>query len=153
MLTLSPDTLLHVTTATAPYLVVARHVSRLLRATYATLPTHDERGKLIIGYILDTALGEDATPAYAPHHALLLPLRRRSVALFVQTIDSTPLTIADIQSVPPLVQSLVRHAHLRGVCSLDNAAVLVLDVRTIAHDILMQRLPTNPPAAGQKPRV
>lgn len=153
MLTLSPDTLLRVTTATAPYLVAARHVSRLLRATYATLPTHDERGKLVLGYILDTALGEDATPAHAPQHALLIPLRRRSVALLVQTIDSTPLTIHDIQPVPPLVQSLVRHSHLRGVCSIDNTAVLVLDVRSIAHDMLMQRLPAAAPTAGQKPSV
>jgi len=71
-------------------------------------------------------------------HALIIPLRRRNIALLVDAVD-TIVEHADVQPLPQLLRERLHEPWATGVLLIDDQPVVQLDVRAIARSILLQR--------------
>jgi hypothetical protein len=71
-------------------------------------------------------------------HALIIPLRRRNIALLVDAVD-TIVDHADVQPLPQLLRERLHEPWATGVLLIDDQPVVQLDVRAIARSILLQR--------------
>jgi chemotaxis signal transduction protein len=71
-------------------------------------------------------------------HALIIPLRRRNIALLVDAVD-TIVEYADVQPLPPLLRERLREPWTTGVLLINDQPVVQLDVRAIARSVLLQR--------------
>lgn len=69
------------------------------------------------------------------HRALIVPLRRRSVALLVDQIE-TFLEHADSQPLPALLHTRLRQPWAVGALALDDGLVVQLDLRAVARSAL-----------------
>ncbi len=71
-------------------------------------------------------------------HALIVPLRRRTIALLVDAVDNL-VDHAIVQPLPPLLRDRLREPWATGVLLIDEQPVVQLDVRAIARSILLRR--------------
>lgn len=71
-------------------------------------------------------------------HALIVPLRRRTIALLVDAVDNL-VDHAVVQPLPPLLRERLREPWATGVLMLDEHPVVQLDVRAIARSVLLRR--------------
>jgi hypothetical protein len=71
-------------------------------------------------------------------HALIIPLRRRNIALLVDAVD-TIVEHVDVQPLPPLLRERLHEPWATGVLLIDDQPVVQLDVRAIARSILLRR--------------
>jgi len=71
-------------------------------------------------------------------HALIIPLRRRNIALLVDAVD-TIVDHVDVQPLPPLLRERLHEPWATGVLLIDDQPVVQLDVRAIARSILLRR--------------
>jgi chemotaxis signal transduction protein len=134
--------LLTVSTARHRYIVRRDQIGELRTVkSQADLEQPDDRGRSILhvdmGQILDP---QDAT-RYARCHALVIPMRRRSVALLIERIEdasTTYETLETVQTLPPLLAARLAYAWFSGVVIRDDIPLLVLDVRQIARDMLLR---------------
>jgi chemotaxis signal transduction protein len=141
----SPDAtivLLAIETAHHRYLV-RRELIRGMRtvASTADLERPDERGRPVVGRELGPLLDATDQPQRARRHALLVPLRRRSVALLVERVAETihcTDPAAELHPLPPLLARSLAHEWIDGVLLRDTQPVLVLNVWRIAQHVLRQ---------------
>ncbi len=128
---------LHMIVGGQPFLVQHRQVSRTVPVARVA-EVQDERGHALRQVALAPLLGLPATPA---RHALLVPTRRRTVALLVEATDLFGLE-GDLEPlilpVPPLIAQAVGHQWLGGVLIHNDYPLQLLDVRQIAQDALKQ---------------
>jgi chemotaxis signal transduction protein len=137
------DLFLTVQTALHRYIVRRDQVHHLqLVSSDDDLEQTDERGKPIINCELAPLL--DARDRYnmLRYHALIVRLRRRSVALLVDRIeDARVYTEASerFHPLPPLLSRQLHRPWFLGVLIRDEVPLLVLDLRQIAQDVLMNQ--------------
>lgn len=129
--------LLHIMVGGQPFLVQHSQVSHAVSVAHAAA-LQDERGQPMRQVALAPMLGLPATPA---RHALLVPTRRRTVALLVESLDlfeQADDAMSLILPVPPLIAQAVGHQWLSGIMIHDDYPLQLLDVRQIAQDALKQ---------------
>jgi chemotaxis signal transduction protein len=71
-------------------------------------------------------------------HALIVPLRRRTIALLVDAVDNL-VDHAVVQPLPRLLRERLREPWATGVLMIDEHPVVQLDARAIARSILLRR--------------
>jgi chemotaxis signal transduction protein len=140
------NVLLIVRTARHGYVVRRTQVNELrLISGSASLEQSDQRGKPIIGSELAHLLEGQEHHDAPGRHALVIHMRRQSVALLVQRVDDI-VTQSDTQSaagtqiqpLPGLLAQRLEMPWVTGVLLCDTTPLLVLDLRRIAHDVLQR---------------
>ncbi|GIW03130.1 chemotaxis protein CheW [Roseiflexus sp.] len=71
-------------------------------------------------------------------HALIIPLRRRTIALLVDAVDNL-VDHAAVQPLPPLLRERLREPWATGALIVDEHPIVQLDVRAIARSVLLRR--------------
>ncbi|MBX0326764.1 chemotaxis protein CheW [Oscillochloris sp. ZM17-4] len=96
----------------------------------------DQRGRPLICRDLGGLLGDAAPPAARRQHAITVSLRRRSVALLIDHIDSLdsegPLAV---QPLSPLLSRRLAWPWFLGAVVYRGEPLLLLDLRRIATDV------------------
>jgi chemotaxis signal transduction protein len=137
------DMLLTIRSSTQRYVVRRDHVRELrLMLSDDDLERPDERGKALICCELDQVLHGYESYRLSRRHALIVHLRRRSVALLIDRIeDARPTTEleADMCPLPTLLSRRLARPWFLGVLVRDEIPLLVLDLRQIAQDVLLQQ--------------
>lgn len=107
----------------------------------------DDRGKPVTSSDLGSLLEPQDQPAHRRRHAVIIPTRRRSVALVVDRVENLyPGSEEVILPFPKLLSQRLARPWFLGVLieNENDMPVLVLDVRQIAQDVLMKmRSQTN----------
>lgn len=99
----------------------------------AAPPERGADGRPLVAAELGPLLNRhDASPP-ARRHALLVPLRRRSVLLMFDAAGELSPHSVELRPLPPLLAARLPHAWVRGVCAADDDLMLVLDLRAIAQ--------------------
>lgn len=137
------DMLLTIRSSTQRYVVRRDHVRELrLILSDDDLEQPDERGKALICCELDDLLSGHQSYSVSRRHALIVHLRRRSVALLIDRIEDARPTgelEADIRPLPALLARRLERPWFLGVLIRDETPLLVLDLRQIAQDVLLQQ--------------
>lgn len=116
--------------------------------------TVDARGKPMVNVALGPLLDPDGPQNGANNHAILVQLRRRSVAFMVDFIDRLDAPEPDevgtpggtaILPLPPLLKRRLARPWFAGVLIGAAGLLLVLDLRQIAQDVVLGQ-------ASQEPR-
>jgi hypothetical protein len=125
------------------FIVRRDHVRELrLISDEADLERPDERGKTPISCELNALLAGHTHHSIARRHALIVQLRRRSVALLIDRIEDARPTAeweAYLHPLPSLLARRLARPWFLGVLMRDEIPLLVLDLRQIAQDVLLQR--------------
>lgn len=127
------DLLLEVHTAGRRYLVPRGHLDHLTQLTIDAAPPADQRGRHLVVRELGPLLDPADTGSPGRRHALTIDLRRRTVAILVERAEA----LAAPGAVLPLGPLLARLARpwVIGAVIVDEAPVIVLDLRRIAADL------------------
>jgi chemotaxis signal transduction protein len=125
------------------YIVRRDHVRELrLILSEADLEQPDERGKALIYCELDHLLSGHESYNISRRHALIVHLRRRSVALLIDRIEDARPT-ADLEDhvrpLPTLLARRLARPWFLGVLMRNEIPLLVLDLRQIAQDVLLEQ--------------
>jgi hypothetical protein len=108
-----------------------------LVTTEADLKRPDERGKPIISGELSLLLDPDDPPTHSRRHAIIVPTRRRSVALLVDRVEDVQATTEGmIQKLPEVFKRRLERPWFLGVMVQEDTPILVLDLRQVAQDML-----------------
>lgn len=149
----STSLLLTIRTTLHHYLVRRDQMLEIrLITSVADLERPDERGRPLISAELGKLLDPADLRSQARRHALIVPTRRRGVALLVERVeDFSHQNAAAMQPLAPLLrQRLTRPWFLGSVVGDDDTPVLVLDLRQIAQDVLLGTHTREDPAASQR---
>lgn len=125
---------LHV--AGRPYLVRRDAVDVMALLDPLAPPATDARGRPLTVRPLAELLGAEEDPAPGRRHALSVALRRRSVALLVDRVDDMAHHIS-VQPLAPLLARRLARPWFLGAAAIDDAPVLLLDLRRIAADVAL----------------
>ncbi len=87
---------------------------------------------------LGTLLDPEDVSEMQRRHALIVPLRRRTIALLVDAVDNL-VDHAAVQPLPPLLHQRLHEPWATGVLLMDEHPVVQLDVRAIARSVLLRR--------------
>lgn len=87
---------------------------------------------------LGPLLDPDDVSEMQRRHALIVPLRRRTIALLVDAVDNL-VDHAVVQPLPPVLRDRLREPWATGVLMIDEHPIVQLDVRAIARSILLKR--------------
>lgn len=115
------------------YAIVPAQVGALSLLNPADGPT-DPRGRPLICQDLGALLGETQPAPTGRRHALTIDLRRRSVSLLIDRIDSLDQP-TPIQPLAPLLTRRLRWPWFLGAVIYSDEPLLVLDLRRIATDV------------------
>jgi hypothetical protein len=107
-------------------------------AANGSLLRADERGRPLLRAELGVLLDPRDQPAAARQHALIVPLRRRSVALLFQRVGALHEVHTAVAALPPLLARRLRHSWVLGVSLLEDVPTLVLDPRQLAQHVVRQ---------------
>jgi chemotaxis signal transduction protein len=138
------DLLLNVRTALHRYIVRRGQFDELrLITNEADLEKPDERGRSIVSYNLGGLLDPQDIISPKRCHALIVHMRRRSVALLVERVEDAYSLVGmaeheTIQPLPPLLAQGIENTWLVGVVVRDDIPLLVLDLRQVARDMLLR---------------
>lgn len=136
------DMLLTIRSSTQHYVVRRDHVRELrLILSEDDLERPDERGKALLCCELDAVLSGHEAYSVSRRHAMIVHLRRRSVALLIDRIEEARPTHEIEQTIcplPPLLARRLARPWFLGVLVRDEIPLLVLDLRQIAQDVLLQ---------------
>jgi chemotaxis signal transduction protein len=103
----------------------------------ADLERPDERGHPLVSAELGKLLDPQDLRSNARRHALIIPTRRRGVALLVERVeDFSQQTAGEVQPLAPLLRQRLARPWFMGTVVCDDTPVLVLDLRQIAQDVL-----------------
>lgn len=97
-----------------------------------------ERGSSFACSRVGTASRSCRCQRQAATPCLIVPLRRRTIALLVDAVDNL-VDHAIVQPLPPLLRDRLREPWATGVLLIDEQPVVQLDVRAIARSILLRR--------------
>lgn len=96
----------------------------------------DERGQPYIGVELGPMLDPHDHSTRLRKRALLVPLRRRIVALLVDGVEMLPSTTSSLP-LPALLRHQLRHAWAISVVTLEDEVIVQLDLREVARNALL----------------
>jgi chemotaxis signal transduction protein len=133
--------LLFVSTATHRYVVTRSQILEMRIITrQADIERPDERGKPITAHSLGPLLDPADKDVPRRHHALIIPTRRRGIALLVDRVqDVYQTTEDDVQKLPPLFLRNIERPWFLGIFLYEEEPFLVLDLRQIAQNILLTK--------------
>ncbi|EFO79743.1 hypothetical protein OSCT_2428 [Oscillochloris trichoides DG-6] len=101
-------------------------------------PPADMHGRSLVCRELGPMLGTPPQPLPTRRHALIVALRRRSVALLIDRIDSLYLeNQPEIQMLAPLLAQRLARPWFLGAVIYQDAPLLLLDLRRIATDVMI----------------
>lgn len=101
----------------------------------ASMPI-DQRGRPLICRDLATLLGDEASVPAGRRHTVTVSLRRRSVALLVDSIDSLGGDESrEIHPLSPLIARRLAQPWFLGAIIYQDEPLLLLDLRRIATDV------------------
>jgi len=131
--------LLIVRTAHHRYIVRREDVATLRAVDRRTGDDHEEaRDRTSITVELGPLLDQNDISEMQRRHALIVPLRRRTIALLVDAVDNL-VDYAAVQPLPPLLRERLREPWVTGVLIIDEHPVVQIDVRAIARSALLRR--------------
>jgi chemotaxis signal transduction protein len=141
------NVLLIVSTTRHSYVVRRTQVNELRLISGSTsLQKTDERGKPLIGCELAHLFQAPESHDTPGRHALIIHMRRQSVALLVQRVDdivTRGAAGAQVQPLPALLAQRLEMPWVTGVLLCDTTPLLVLDLRRIAHDVIQRHKHTR----------
>jgi len=137
-LVLEQPMLLIVRTAQHRYIVRREDVATLRAMTRGDDGRREDADPSVIAVELGPLIDPADVSTAQRRHALIIPLRRRNIALLVDAVD-TIVEYADVQPLPPLLRERLHEPWATGVLLIDDQPVVQLDVRAIARSILLQR--------------
>jgi chemotaxis signal transduction protein len=141
------DTLLTIRTTLHRYIICRSQIAAMRSlSSDAAINEQDERGRPIISSELGTLLDQEDLRGHDRCHALVVGLRRRTVALLVHRIEDAHIgntTIDMIQPLPPLLARSLERPWFMGVLLRDDEPILVLDIRRIAQDVVLAHKQQN----------
>jgi hypothetical protein len=128
--------LLEVFTCARRYLVPRMHLERLVQVAPDRPPVPDAGGRPLISRELGPLLDPAALAPPGRRHALIVTLRRRSVALLVERAEN--LTAPGVvQPLGPLLAHRLARPWVLGAVLIEAIPVIVLDLRCIAADVAL----------------
>jgi hypothetical protein len=128
--------LLEIHTATRRYLVPQKHLDHLTLMLAAQAPAPTGRSTALISRELGPLLDPHDLGLPGRRHALMVELRRRTVALLVERAESLA-TPGTIQPLGALLARRLTWPWVLGAVVIDDLPVLVLDLRRIAADVAL----------------
>lgn len=138
------DLLLTIRTSQHSYIVRRDQIGELrLIVRDEDLQRSDERGRKVVSGELESFLNAQDIRSLGCRHALIVYMRRRSVALLVERIEDVVVdrSIAEvIHPLPPLLRQHLARPWFLGVLIREETPLLVLDLRQIAQDLLFSTM-------------
>ncbi|WP_129628074.1 chemotaxis protein CheW [Candidatus Oscillochloris fontis] len=117
--------------------VVQSHVQTVSLIDPTDPPT-DMHDRTLICRELGPMLGGPPHQGAGRRHALIIALRRRSVALLIDRVDSLHLeNQSEIQMLAPLLAQRLARPWFIGAVIYQDAPLLLLDLRRIATDVMI----------------
>ena len=132
------EMLLIIRTAQHRYIVRREDVATLRAMTRGDDGRREDADPSVIAVELGPLIDPADVSTVQRRHALIIPLRRRNIALLVDAVD-TIVEHADVQPLPQLLRERLHEPWATGVLLIDDQPVVQLDVRAIARSILLQR--------------
>jgi len=136
------DMTLIVRTARHRYAVRRDDVSEIKLVADASAMANDEGGRPYLGIELGPLLDPEDRSSLARRRALVIPLRRRLVALLADRVESFQEN-AQVVMLPELIGARLREPWVIGALVLDNEVIIQLDLRAVARSALAQRSSDN----------
>ncbi len=136
------DMTLIVRTARHRYAVRRDDVSEIKLVADASAMANDEGGRPYLGIELGPLLDPEDRSSLARRRALVIPLRRRLVALLADRVESFQEN-AQVVMLPELIGARLREPWVIGALVLDNEVIVQLDLRAVARSALAQRSSDN----------
>jgi hypothetical protein len=130
-----------VQTARHRYAVRRDDVSEIKLVADASAMANDEGGPYL-GIELGPLLDPEDRSSLARRRALVIPLRRRLVALLADRVESFQQN-AQVVMLPELIGARLREPWAIGALVLDNEVIVQLDIRAVARSALAQRSSDN----------
>ena len=138
-LVLEQPMLLIVRTAQHRYIVRREDVATLRAMTRSgSGDGREDADPSVIAVELGPLIDSSDVSTAQRRHALIIPLRRRNIALLVDAVD-TIVDHVDVQPLPQLLRERLHEPWATGVLLINDQPVVQLDVRAIARSILLQR--------------
>lgn len=130
--------LLTVRTTFYHYIVRRDHISEIRMITSLADVAHcDERGKPVVRCELGHLLDPTDLLISTRKQALIVPTRRRSVALLVDRVeDFSDASLEVIQPLSSILAPRLARSWFIGTLIRNDTPFLILDVRQIAQDVL-----------------
>jgi hypothetical protein len=97
----------------------------------------DERGRPFIGVELGPLIDRDDRSSLRRRRALVVPMRRRKVALLADLVESFHEQIQPVR-LPDLLGARLSLPWVVGALLLDDDVILQLDLRAVARSVLAQ---------------
>lgn len=135
---MSSDLLLIFRTAIRRYAARRGDVQDIKLMSRIDLQAADEHGKPYLGVELGRMFDPSDCSLLARRCALIVPMRRRRVALLVDRVDSFEESIRPIP-LPPLLATRLCQPWAVGALVLENEVIVELDLRAIARSALVAR--------------
>ena len=104
----------------------------------ADLQIEDSHGRSAIGVELGSLLDPADRSALVRRRALVVPLRRRLVALLVDHVELLQ-EHATVEALPALLQEQLRQPWASGALLLDTDVIVQLDLRAVARAALASK--------------
>ncbi|GAB4205070.1 MAG: hypothetical protein OHK0022_30780 [Roseiflexaceae bacterium] len=106
-----------------------------LASTEDGLAGLDERGQPFISVQLGPLLAAGDRSTLPRQRALVVPMRRRSIALLVDQVDQAPAD-ARVLPLPELLRTRLAQPWATGVLVSEDALLVQLDLRAIVRSVL-----------------
>jgi hypothetical protein len=129
------DLMLIVRTARRRYAVRREDVTEIKLVPDASIMPYDERGRPYIGAELGPLIDPDDRSEQARRRALVVPMRRRKVALLADLVESFQ-EHAPTVALPELLGARLSLPWAIGALLLDGEAIVQLDLRAVARSVL-----------------
>jgi hypothetical protein len=129
------DLILIVCTARHRYAVRRDDLSEIKLVANASDMPNDERGRPCIGVELGALLDPDDHSPLTRRRALIVPLRRRLVALLADRVESFQER-SHIVALPTLIAARLSQPWAVGALMVDTEVIVQLDLRAVARSAL-----------------
>jgi hypothetical protein len=129
------DLMLIIRTARHRYAIRRDDVLEIRLVLDATTMPCDEHGHPYLGIELGPLLDPDDHSDLARRHALVIPLRRRLVALLTDSVDSFH-EHAPVAALPELLGARLSQPWAIGALVLADEVIVQLDLRAVARSAL-----------------
>ncbi|MEN9935887.1 MAG: hypothetical protein RLZZ387_2466 [Chloroflexota bacterium] len=106
------------------------------------LAAGDGPGRPYIGFELGALLDPADRGGQGRRRALVVPLRRRKIALLVDRVEEL-LELPAVQPLPSLLHERLSEPWVTGVLLVEGDIVLQLDLRAVARSALLQSQATT----------
>jgi hypothetical protein len=129
------DLLLVVCTARRRYAVRRDDVLEIRLVAGASAMPNDERGRPYIGVELGALLDPADRSSLTRRHGLVVPLRRRKIALLADQVESFQEHLQAV-ALPELLGAQLSQPWAVGALMLDDDLIIQIDLRAVARSAL-----------------